>query len=304
MKQDNKQTILNCISKVFEGAKGNQLKPGFLDQHDAELAIIAKFLDTDKPEAYFASLVFGLSCYHRSVDISDLFKHMDCNALELLQYNHVILALDKKGIVKSQGNNTRFNPSGREYNYVISKKVVDAILNNSPPGELKKTHFNDMLELLEHLWSLGEQLNADEIGLHELFAELERLLQTNKQLPRVKHILTFKLDEFDAFMYLMVIWDSLHGKEGIAIDAILRDLIRKPSQRIRHVQSFHTGENDLIRHRLVTLEEGSFLNDNEVVLTDHSRELLKSFGLVVNKRGPDDDTSRSKPGSSSLARRR
>ena len=271
------------ICKVFEGAKGNQLKPGFLDQHDTELAIIASFLGTDKLEAYFASLVFGLSCYHRSVDMSDIFKHMDCNALELLQYNHVIVALDQKGILKSQGNFSRFNPSGREDSYVMNKKVVDTILNNSPPGELKKIHFNDMLELLEHLWSLGEQLSADEIGLRELFAELERLLQANKQLPIVKHILTFKLDEVDAFVYLMVIWDSLHGKEGIAIDAILRDLINRPSQRIRHIQSFHTGVNDLIRHRLVALEDGSFLNDNEVVLTDHSRELLKSFGLVVNK---------------------
>ncbi len=289
MKQEKKQSILKCISTIFEGARKNKLQPGFMDQHEAEIATIIKFLDINKAEAYFASLVFGLSCYNRTVDMADMFKYMDCNPLELLQYNHVLDSLNQKGILQFQGQRGRSRPTGGNDNYLINKRVVDAILNDNPPGALKQTHFNDILELLEYLWSLSEQLNSDEITLPELFTELDRLLKANKQLPLVKHVLTLKLDEVDAFMYLMVIWDSLHGKEGISIDQTLRDLIRRPSQRIRHIQSFHNGKNELIRQRLCALDEGNFLNDSELVLTDRSCELLQSYGLKVKANKPEEE---------------
>ena len=79
----------------------------------------------------------------------------------------------------------------------------------------------------------------------------------------------------------MLIWDSLQGKMGLSLERVLHDTIHGSGERVRHMQSFMNGRNDLIRNQLCELNEGGFLNDSEVSLTEQSRDMLRELGLSV-----------------------
>lgn len=276
--------MLNCISNIFEDSHRCELKQGFLKQCDPDLTEFANYLGVRKTGAFFAALIFGLSYFRRTVDLSDMVNHLGCSPLKILQYNRVFASLKEKGILLVHGHLNRRHITEGEHHYTINKKVIEAILNNKPIKTFKKQTFTDVLELINHIYLLNEQLNMDEISTREFFAETSRLMNANKHLALIEHILGYRLAEEDTIILLMLIWESLQGKRGLDLDNFLKNIIDRSLQRIIHLQSFLTRENDLIRYKLCEVEEGCFINESEVVLTDRARNLLRDFGLKITIR--------------------
>lgn len=287
MKKHPKENILASIGSIHETSRSSGLKGAFLEKTDKELTILADYLGATKVEAYFAAIVFGLTYDRRHVDLSFIADHLDCSPLKVLQFNHVLESLRKKGILVSQGRLEKSRYLETDNYLGLSKKLINAILRNEAVDTLRKLHFNDALDFVDHVWTLSEQLEQDEMSPVQLMDEITCLLKANKELELVRHLMGFQLEPENAYVYLMLIWTSLQARSGLDLDSTLKSIFHRPSERIRQMQSFANGRNELVRHKLCAVEEGNYLSDCELVLTDRARGILSRCNLDLKLRVVD-----------------
>jgi len=287
MKKHPGSNILTIISTIHESSRKFGLAGPFLDKTDKALAIFSRYLGAIKIEAYFTAIIFSLSYNRRHVDISYIAEHLGCSPLKVLEYYYVFESLRKKGILVSQGRFEKSRYLETDNSLGLSKKLINAILKNEVVEVLRKTHFDDALEFIDHVWSLSEQLTMDEIKPNQLLDEITCLLNANKKLELARHLLSFQLEAENSYVYLMLIWNSLQARSGLDLDTTLKNICYRTSDRIRQMQSFANGQNQLIRNKLCTVVEGNYLGDCELVLTDHARGLLSKCNLNLKLRMMD-----------------
>jgi len=287
MKKHPRNNILTIISSIHESSRAFGLTGVFLEKMDKALTIFSGYLGATKIEAYFTAIIFGLSYNRRYVDLLFIAEHLDCSPLKVLEYNHVFESLRKKGILVSRGRLEKSRHLETDNSLSLSKKLINAILRNEAVEVLRKTHFDDALEFIDHIWSLSEQLEMDEIRPNQLMDEITCLLNANRKLELVRHLLSFQLQAENSYVYLMLIWTSLQSRSGLDLDTTLKSISHRTSDRIRQMQSFANGQNQLIRNKLCTVVEGNYLGDCELVLTDRARGLLSKCNLNLKLRMVD-----------------
>ncbi|MDZ7774410.1 MAG: AAA family ATPase [Bacteroidales bacterium] len=69
----------------------------------------------------------------------------------------------------------------------------------------------------------------------------------------------------------------------------LKGCMNKPFNRIKEMQHLVNGEHDLVKQKLVEIEEASFLKDTSLKLTEYSTILLQKEGLSTLNYNQDKD---------------
>lgn len=281
MKTITQETAIASIGKIYDESKRCKLEKSFFTKIDKELKFLSKYFGTTKNQAFIMSLVFALNYKGDMVDISTLIDHLDCNPTEIVNYENDFKKLVSLGILQKQKMRLRFKLTQRNSQYILNKKISDAIINNTPAPKINNNKVGDVFELLEKIDQLGEQRNDDDISTEELFQRTKNLLSSNSNFILIKKIKELGLNTEDAFLYLNIIWKTLTDSESTEIEAVFENIYDNIINRVKYIQNILSKENKLVKSDLITSVESRFFDTTRLKLTEHSCELLKECNIRV-----------------------
>ncbi|MCB0502239.1 MAG: AAA family ATPase [Bacteroidetes bacterium] len=281
MEENIKLKILNNIGKVYEESKECKLEDSFFLKVNNELTFLSEYFRTTKSQSFFISLVFVLNYKGSTVDLNDLIVYFDCNPMEILKYSDDFNFLHSSGIFVKQKSRHRMQLTATNDQFTINEKVTEAILNNKPMPEMRNDKFNDVVELLEKLYSLGQERDNNVISTYELFEQVRDILASNKSFPLIKKVCDLLLETDDIYLFLYLIWQTISGRESTDIGGALEQIYDNSSERVSYLQKILSGENPLIKNNLIEVVESYFCNDAGMKITDSTNNILKECGIIV-----------------------
>ena len=281
-----KLKILNSIGKIYEESQDCKLENSFFKEIDSELSFLSEYFKTTKNQSFFIAIVFALNYKGDTVDFNDLIRYFNCNPMKILEYNDDLEYLYSKGIFKKQKSRYRMQVTGTNDQFLINEKISEAILQNNPMPDLKQDKIENVIELLEKIYNLGEQRDNNEITTYELIMRTKEIISVNLHFPLIKKVNRFNYNIEDTYLYLYLIWKTLSGTKATDIDRALKEIYGNPSTRLRYMQNILSKENVLVKDNLIEIVEARFFSDAEMKLTDKSIDILNECGikLFVNKK--------------------
>ncbi len=281
MEQSIKNSILRSIGNIYDRAKGCKLGDDFFEQVEPDLRLLSEYFDTNNSQSLLVAMVFSLNYKGDTVDFKGLIEYFDCNPIKLLEYSSDFNNLYTKGIFIKEKLDHRINVAISNYQFSVSEKVTEAILNSMPLPQLREEVANDIIELLEKIYELGLQRDEDEISTESFFDQIMILIKNNLHYPLIKIADDFNFDIEDTYLYLYLIWKTLNGYESVDIERTTSGIFENRTRKIKYIQKIISSENDLIRHNLIEIIETRFHNDIEIKLTEKSCKLIEDCGLKL-----------------------
>jgi AAA+ superfamily predicted ATPase len=151
---------------------------------------------------------------------------------------------------------------------------------------IEKQSFGDIAELLESLYNFSVERNDEEISTHDLISQTRSILESNLHFPLINKIHQMNLKTLDSFVFCFLIWKTITGNEKTDISEMLEYIIDRPSARVNYMQKIISSENELIKRKLIEIEESRFISDTALKLTELSLTMLNEEGikLFANKK--------------------
>lgn len=281
METNIKLKVLDSIGKIYTESNECKLEDSFFIKIDPELSFLSEYFRTTKNQSFFISLIFALNYKGDTVDLNDLIVYFNCNPMKILEYSDDFNFLHSTGIIEKQKSKHRMKQASLNDQFTVNKKVSEAILQNKPMPETHENKITDIYELLEKFYNIGKQRDDEEITTLELFNQTKELISAYLHFPLIKKIDLLKLKTEDAYLYLILIWKTISGRELTDIELALEVIYDNAIKRIYYMQNFLFGENILIKNNLIEIEEARFINDTKMKLTDRSNDLLKECGIKI-----------------------
>lgn len=286
MEKNRKSQVLDSIGKVYEVSENCKLEESFFVQMDKELTLLSEYFGTTKEQALFISIVFVLNFGGDRVDLRDMIAYFACNPMKILEYNEDFKFLVSSGIFMNQRSRYMERIAACSERYVLNGTIADAILNNEPMPEQFESKINDVYELLDEVFKLGEQRSDEDISTRELFRQTKNIVAAHAHFPLIQQITLRQLGTEEVYLYLYLIWQTVSGTESTEIGKVLARTYDNDLKRVSYTQTMLAGENELIQNNLLEITEARFLNEARIKLTDESLNLLKECGIniIMNKK--------------------
>jgi len=285
MKNKKKNKTLEMIGHLYERTDGCALSDEFLEEVREEASGLAEYFQVSEVQALLLSVMFAIQYDNGRISFSELVRHFRCSPIRMLEFSDDIEALIEKGLVyKQRQDRSEFVTNTRRHQYILNEQLQEAIIRDKPLPEVKQQdqEFKDIFDLLNQVCVMyHEQIDRD-VPAMDMFRDFEEMLRSNSHFTLVSKVLAMKLDYVDAFIYLNLVWATLNGKSSIELEDIARPLVPVTAARVRFIQQFMHGENQLIADDLCTLKEDSFFNEAELALTSHSFDIMASCGLKIS----------------------
>lgn len=281
MKTQFKNQVLTNISSVYNALENNKMSSESFQQIDSELEYLSGELNLSKEEVFIFSMIFTLNLESSFVSYSSISKALKCNVIELMAFASFFQSLKSKTLIIEQREKGPFGRSSQKF--VISEVVQEAVINNDLPLKPVVEEIKSPIELLEKIYELSAQHADEEITGCELFIRLDNLIQNNKDLSFIKNINQYKLNSLDRSLLFYLLWKTILGSETVYMSVALDGFIRNSAKRIRYCQKLISGENELIKNKLIELEKAAFFNDSDLKLSEKGRELLEKEGIKIGE---------------------
>ena len=151
--KNNKLLIL--IGEVFEESNGCCLSKAFLFGRNENLHELATTLKVSRTQALFVSIVFALNYDGDAVNIKSLADHFSCSPIKVLEFYEDLEFLFEKRILIRRKSYLALNIKYGNKEFIVNKKLSDAIIKNKPIPETDNFMFHNEIELLERIHELG-----------------------------------------------------------------------------------------------------------------------------------------------------
>ena len=285
-----KQMMLESISTIYDEAKGCRLQQSAFDKMDKELAIVSDYFGTSRIQSFFSSVIFAMNYGGSFVDMNDFVHYLDCNPMKMLEHKSELDELCNKGILeKAKMRHHRMHLEGSNEQFIVNKKITEAILQNRPFPALTKNEIKDIIELLEEMSNFWNRRNEDEMAPHEMYIEIAVLMKDYDHFPLINAINELKIDAKEQCLLLNLIWKSICGRESSELNPMVELLFESQSRKFTFLQEFINGENELLKMGLIEMAESNFFSDTEIKLAPKGSEMLNAAGLKLfnNKKRRD-----------------
>ena len=281
MKTQFKNQVLTNISRVYNALENNNMSSESFQQIDSELEYLSGELDLSNEEVFIFSMIFTLNLESSSVSYSSISKAFKCNVIELMAFASFFQSLKSKTLIIEKREKGLFGRSSQKF--VISDAILEAVIENDLPLKPVVEEIKSPIELLEKIYELSAQHADEEITGYELFNRIDNLIQSNKDLSFIKNINQYKLNSLDRSLLFYLLWKTILGSETVYMSVALDGFIRNSAKRIRYSQKLISGENELIKNKLIELEKAAFFNDSDLKLSEKGKELLEKEGIKIGE---------------------
>lgn len=276
-----KNSLLDNIGKLYEHASKCKLDNSFFQQCDTSLQILAKYLQVEKSQALFTAMVFTLNYKGDTVDINDLIDYFDCNPVEILKYSNDFDELYERGILVKQKSRHRVKVALSNDQFIVNEKITEAILAGMPMPDIKKSTFEDVVELLEKVNQLCDLRDDEDITTSKLLIDVSHIVESNQQFPLMEQVTKLGLNMPEKVLFLFLVWKSLTGQVSHNLSRIIECIFDIPSKRVNYIQEMMNGRNQLIEKDIVEIAEQGFINESDLQLTVNGMELLENCQIRI-----------------------
>jgi len=194
MKQ--KETLLQLAEKIIDATISGHLSAENIAKVKPELTKLAKSLSVTPSQALLFTACLNMS-NDPHIQARDIARHFDCNTISILTRWCDIEELGKKQYICLRNN----RDDDREV--VVPPSVMDALTLNQVP---QPTSYEGLTaeDWFDALSDLLHQCNRDRITYETMSAEIERLVDSNKELTVVQRIKFHHLDDDQLILFLII----------------------------------------------------------------------------------------------------
>lgn len=269
--------VLDTIEKVFEESKNSELKKELFVELKTEINLLKNYLQLNENQVVFFANGFILG-YEKN-KLSSIFSHLGLEEYKIMKYKKDFDVLfDKKMFKKIQ-------IIRGESLFEISKAWMNAIIENKFYQSSENQKDKDFVAVLEEFNSYSEMFDNEEINLYELNIKIERLLEENTDLPFVKTILKWKLDNFETFFFLDTIWDAVSLGDNdfnTSVQSTVNDYYKKYKRDSLTAQNRILDEKTkLHQYQLIELSKEVYKSKTRAKLSKSIIRLLKEQENIV-----------------------
>ena len=187
--------------------------------------------------------VFVDKCDDHRINYKDIAQHFDVRPLIVMTIIKEIDSLVQKDIIM------RRKDSDGNVTYRVPNKTIECLLNEKLPeperiDNLSAREFFDMVD------AILERRNNDEVTDDELHTYLNTLIQSNQQLHVAQMLKSFKLDEEDLVLYLVMCMCFINDHDDRIGRCDIDDYFDRGTFR-RHANALEAGNHVLMHGKLV-----------------------------------------------------
>lgn len=281
MDSNNKLRLLKGIGKVYDEAKESKLESALFEKIDTDLVELSDYFQVSKIQAFFLAHVLALNYKGDAMELKDLAEYFDCNPMKVLEFNDDFEDMYSKGILKKQKSSYSRKGIRKNDQFIINEKVTEAILHNLPMPVFEKERLENIMDVLEMLYNLGQKRDDGEITTQDLFEEAESIIEANLNFPLISKVHRMNMNIIDTFIFHCLVWNTVTGAETTDVGDTVKGIFEKQMDRIDYMQSIMTNENELIKRNLIEIETPRFFNDTEMKLSDDALHMLQEEGLKL-----------------------
>lgn len=273
--------ILDSIRRISQGAKGESISSTLLETLETDTTQLAQYLGSTNEEAFFFAIVLSLFFNGREVEFNDLCRFFDADSFEMLPHLVHLDGFVQNGILIRKGPSKRMSDIPFFKSYAVASEVCDAIVKNKPCPILKKTYQGTLIDALEMMYDKIVCCLDDEIGVEDLFNELDELAKAQKKFKYFKTIKALALSDIDFALLVYVSWLTIIGSKRVDADRVLKTLIRRNAERAKYLQEIYYQQNPLIKNGLIETKEARFFNDVDFLISDKTKSILEDDGIKM-----------------------
>lgn len=211
------------------------------------------------------------------ISLNDIARHFDVRAIKILSMEGHIDKLVQRGII------IRRKDSDGDVTYRVPNQTLESLRNGTLPEKESFDHLTPQ-EFVDHIDTLLERREKDEIEDKDLYQLFEELINSNPQIELTGRLRSFGLSNDDLTLFLVLSRIFIKDQDDWICRNDIRDYFSKSSLQ-HHVAYLTEGTHILMKRKLVE----HAINDGQVDsehwrLTDYSKcEVLSELKLKVNK---------------------
>jgi AAA+ superfamily predicted ATPase len=274
--------LLTSLVKKLEDSK---LTPSTLRCVDDDLKHLGQYLTITENQALIFSVIFALEMNDtRKLDMSDIARFLDVNFIDLMVYKTDIDDLISRRLVRTQGISINSSVPFKNLTFSIDKDILSSVFMNEKINEPKPEKELDIWTFVGKISDYIEFRSNEDISFFELLTLVEELEFANTKLTTVQEMNLHKVEIEDRVLFYEICDDFLRsGKTGV--NSTLNDIFERIDMRFRKMQELKDQSNKLIKLDLIKLNEGNFMTDSELELTEKGIKLFMGgiAGLNLKK---------------------
>lgn len=259
---ENKETIRS--SELIEFLK-EDLKP------------LTSDLSLTEMEAIFFCQIFFLTLNGSRVTHEIINKKLKISPFDYLLVKGAVDTLVKKGYC-SKGSDDY-----GDLNYYVSSDIQEDLINGSIEMITPKISV-DIYDFADSCMRVFKDRDNRRIRLKEMYNELNKLLEFNKDFNVVKQLNSYGLDKEDIMVMLFLICKRAEFQESIELSMISSQVFDKIRDRARFQHKFNRQEGELYKQKLIMNVDGEYSDASCIKLCDFVVNDLFGDEIRENKR--------------------
>lgn len=276
---ETKQNLIKEIEEIAITVRHSSLCLAEDERNSDCVIALADFLGCTNQQAIIFATIFYLTIEERIVDLTAMASFLNCSPLTLMSHLEDLEILKRKQLIwvkRSRRGRSFFNDS----EYYIPSKVCVALGSMDKSLLENEVKFN-LVTLLEQIYRLIDEREDGNLTYFELVDEVIHHLNCNADLKFIQNLSRFDLERAELLFYLYACREAINGDNEIDLGRACNKIYEDASLRFEVKKELIKGNSGLIKHDLVSLQDGRFKSDRDVMLTDKSLELLMEEDIDI-----------------------
>jgi AAA+ superfamily predicted ATPase len=266
--------LLSSVQKVVSSVRGQDLNEELINSLRNETPLIMSFFEISHFQSIIFSLYLEYGVRDLEVDNGQLIDYVGKNMSAMADVNEALDELLAKKLVYAK--TLEFANKRKQHNKSVT--VHDKVLNALMKGDkslLETPKVVNFFSLLAEVRDLIVKRIDLEISSCELGQEVRSVLETNKQLPEVKWLLSFEnLSNHDLCMVLDLSIEHVEGAEEVDIAKLIREVFSELPDRVKYKKQIKQERCSLFKNDIFTFSDDDFSFLNYVRLSDTAMDIL------------------------------
>lgn len=193
--------VLDCIEKIYLQSKDSHLREPLFEQLKTDLDNLSNYLQLTKIQ----SLIFA-NCFilgYGDSQVVEIFTHFGLEEYSIIRYKQDINLLFERKLLKKE---KRFDE--KRMDFKIENSIISSVTRNVRICYEKREEVS-IFDVLEEFDAISDSFDAEQIAKYEFIDRTKELLLDNEDLPFIKQMKTWKLNDFENYFLFDTLWDAI-----------------------------------------------------------------------------------------------
>ena len=265
---------MECIETIYQFSNDSKLQPPLFEAAEREIKLLATHLRLNDIETVLFANAFVLwfenSCF------SEVFEYFGLSKFQVLKYRESIEVLYSRNLLMNKNSRKK-----QITKFELSQNIINSISKNEgiPYSQVEESiDKKNLVDLLEEFDGVSDQFDGELISHHDFADYISALCTENISMPIFREIKNFKLDPFETYFFLDMIWDAVSSGDNnfnTYIQTTVNGYFTRKSQAMKFQKLILNKETKLSKLNLIEISEENFQDRNKAKLTRKVVDFLK-----------------------------